>query len=103
MVPAIEKEADMVFERLRTSSNPSKVWEKWKANIKAQLMIVKQKLRMQDSHAKMKQFGSSWIKPQLSIASLSVTRLESTLMQLCGPKNIVTTTGQDNQDTAFNS
>jgi hypothetical protein len=46
VVSAIEKEAEMVRDELRTASNPGKVWEQWKASIKTQLQDVQKKLRM---------------------------------------------------------
>ena len=51
VVSAIGKDAELVRERLRTATNPGKVWEKWKVTIKAQLQGVQKKLRLQDVQA----------------------------------------------------
>ena len=46
VVSAIEKEAELVRDALRASSNPGKVWKAWKAYIKTQLQDVQKKLRL---------------------------------------------------------
>ncbi|TDH66850.1 hypothetical protein CCR75_009489 [Bremia lactucae] len=69
VVSAIEKEAEMIRDKLQTSTNRGKVWEKWKKSIKAQLQDVQKKLRMQDNQV----VEEARTKLLLSIVALLVT------------------------------
>lgn len=44
VVSVIKKEDELVSDALRTSTNPGKVWEAWKARITTQLQDVQKKL-----------------------------------------------------------
>ncbi|KAF1315557.1 putative Pollike protein, partial [Globisporangium splendens] len=101
VVSAIEKEAEMVLDKLRTSTYPGKVWEKWKESIKSQLQDVQKKLRMQDTAAiEEAQAALDQAAARCRDASTENNRSEfEEAMKMY--KETVTRTSQYNQDTAF--
>ncbi|KAF1327039.1 putative Pollike protein, partial [Globisporangium splendens] len=101
VVSAIEKEAEMVLDKLRTSTYPGKVWEKWKESIKSQLQDVQKKLRMQDTAAiEEAQAALDQAAARYRDASTENNRSEyEEAMKMY--KETVTRTSQHNQDTAF--
>jgi exonuclease III len=98
---AIEKEAEMVLDQLRTTSNPGKIWEEWKASIKTQLQDVQKKLRMQDTQA----VEEARIQLDQAAARYLVASSDSNREHfdeaMRNYKETVTRTSQYNQDTAF--
>ncbi|KAF1318193.1 putative Pollike protein, partial [Globisporangium splendens] len=101
VVSAIEKEAEMVLDKLRTSTYPGKVWEKWKASIKSQLQDVQKKLRMQDTQAvEEARIQLDQAAAQYRVASNDSNR-EHFDEAMRNYKETVTRTSQYNQDTAF--
>ena len=102
VVSAIEKEAELVCTELRTSSNPGKVWETWKANIKTQLQAIQQKLRHQDTRAVEDAriaLDQAAARFQLSAHGDDCALFRDALLHY---KETITRTSQYNQDTAFN-
>ncbi|KAF1331678.1 putative Pollike protein, partial [Globisporangium splendens] len=101
VVSAIEKEAEMVLDKLRTSTYPGKVWEKWKKSIKSQLQDVQKKLRMQDTAAiEEAQAALDQAAARYRDASTENNRSEfEEAMKMY--KETVTRTSQYNQDSAF--
>jgi exonuclease III len=101
VVSAIEKEAEMVLDKLRTSTYPGKIWEQWKASIKTQLQDVQKKLRMQDTVAiEAAQAVLDQAAARYRDASTESNRSEfDEAMKMY--KETVTRTSQYNQDTAF--
>uniref|UniRef100_K3XDL6 Endonuclease/exonuclease/phosphatase domain-containing protein n=1 Tax=Globisporangium ultimum (strain ATCC 200006 / CBS 805.95 / DAOM BR144) TaxID=431595 RepID=K3XDL6_GLOUD len=101
VVSAIEKEAEMVLDKLRTSTYPGKIWEQWKASIKTQLQDVQKKLRMQDTVAiEAAQAVLDHAAARYRDASTESNRSEfDDAMKMY--KETVTRTSQYNQDTAF--
>ncbi|KAF1328542.1 putative Pollike protein, partial [Globisporangium splendens] len=101
VVSAIEKEAEMVLDKLRTSTYPGKVWEKWKESIKSQLQDVQKKLRMQDTAAiEEAQAALDQAAARYRDASTENNRSElEEAMKMY--KETVTRTSQYNQDSAF--
>ena len=101
VVSAIEKEAELVRDELRTSSNPGKVWEKWKASIKTQLQDVQKKLRKQDSQA----VEDARVALDQAAARYRVSTREDDRElfdeAMRHYKETATRTSQYNQDTAF--
>lgn len=101
VVSAIEKEAEMVLGKLRASSHPGNVWERWKKNIKSQLQDVQRKLRMQDTVAiDAARVALDHAAAHYRDASTAKNRSEfDDAMKIY--KETVTRTSQYNQDTAF--
>ncbi|KAF1321893.1 putative Pollike protein, partial [Globisporangium splendens] len=101
VVSAIEKEAEMALDKLRTSTYPGKVWEKWKESIKSQLQDVQKKLRMQDTAAiEEAQAALDQAAARYRDASTENNRSEfEEAMKMY--KETVTRTSQYNQDSAF--
>ncbi|KAF1329068.1 putative Pollike protein, partial [Globisporangium splendens] len=95
------KEAEMVLDKLRTSTYPGKVWEKWKESIKSQLQDVQKKLRMQDTAAiKEAQAALDQAAARYRGAPTENNRSEfEEAMKMY--KEAVTRTSQHNQDSAF--
>lgn len=101
VVSAIEREADMVLEKLRTASYPGKIWEQWKASIKTQLQDVQTKLRQQDSQAVDEAriaLDQAAARHRVSSDDSSRDHFDEALRNY---KETVTRTSQYNQDTAF--
>ncbi|KAF1328765.1 putative Pollike protein, partial [Globisporangium splendens] len=101
VVSAIEKEAEMVLDKLRDSTYPGKVWEKWKESIKSQLQDVQKKLRMQDTAViEEAQAALDQAAARYRDASTENNRSEfEEAMKMY--KETVTRTSQYNQDSAF--
>ncbi|KAF1315212.1 putative Pollike protein, partial [Globisporangium splendens] len=101
VVSAIEREADIVLEKLCAATNPGNVWEQWKASIKTQLQDVQKKLRQQDSQAveeariALDQAAARY----RAYSDDSPRELFDEAMR--NYKETVTRTSQYNQDTAF--
>jgi exonuclease III len=101
VVSAIEKEAELVRDKLRAASNPGKIWEEWKASIKTQLQDVQKKLRTQDTQA----VEEARIQLDQAAARYRVASSDSNREHfdeaMRNYKETVTRTSQYNQDTAF--
>lgn len=101
VVSAIEKEAEVVLGKLRSSPYPGKVWEKWKENIKSQLQDMQKKLRMQDTVAvEAARVTLDQAAARYRNASTDNNRSEFD-EAMRNYKETVTRTSQYNQDTAF--
>ncbi|KAL8024079.1 putative reverse transcriptase domain, Endonuclease/exonuclease/phosphatase superfamily [Plasmopara halstedii] len=101
VVSAIEKEAEMVRDRLRAAENPGKVWEKWKMNIKTQLQDVQKKLRMQDTQAVEDACNALDQAAARYRTAGSVSNRELFDEAMRNYKEAVKRVSQCNQDTAF--
>ncbi|KAF1331469.1 putative Pollike protein, partial [Globisporangium splendens] len=101
VVSAIEKEAELVRDELRTASSPGKIWERWKASIKTQLQDVQKKLRQQDTQAvEEARIALDHAAARYRVASSDSNR-EHFDEAMRNYKETVTRTSQYNQDSAF--
>ncbi|KAF1327933.1 putative Pollike protein, partial [Globisporangium splendens] len=101
VVSAIEKEAELIRDELRTSTNPGKIWEKWKESIKSQLQDVQKKLREQDSQAVEEartQLDQAAARYRVASSDSNREHFDEAMRNY---KETVTQTSQYNQDSAF--
>ena len=100
-VSAIEKEAELVWDALRSTANPGKVWKSWNQIIKSQLQAVQKKIRLQDAQdieedrLRLDRAAARYRK-----SSCTVNREDFDAAMLYCKEN-VTLTSQYNQDAAF--
>ena len=101
VVSAIEKEAELVRDSLRTAENPGKVWEAWKSTIKTQIQDVQKKLRRQDAQAVEDARAALDQAAARHRVSSNEDDREHFDEAMRNYKETVTRTSQVNQDTAF--